>query len=123
MIPIVNGLSKCLKHCALTRTFYLCIASLFFSGVATMIFFIVTGGRVPSYLGCSGSIFSVVLSVTGYKYTENNMGLNSNIAPAQGAILVLSLSYIAVALLVMILGYRWLEFLMPPGNVYHIKRI
>jgi hypothetical protein len=86
-----------------------------------MIFFIVTGGRVPSYLGCSGSIFSVVLSVTGYQYTENNPGLNSNIAPAQGAILILSLCYILVAVLVMVFGYQWLEYFMPPGILIQLS--
>jgi putative pyrimidine permease RutG len=116
MTPIVRDPPKCIVSASLIID----IASLFFSGVATLIFFIVTGGRVPSYLGCSGSIFSVVLSVTGYQYTEST-GLNSNIAPAQGAILILSLSYIMIALLVIIFGYSWLEFLMPPGMYIQSK--
>ncbi|KAL9543713.1 hypothetical protein PS6_009133 [Mucor atramentarius] len=87
--------------------------SLFFSGVSTMIFFIVTGGRVPSYLGCSGSFVSIILTITNYTSSSNST-INMNTATAQGAILVLSLTYATIALLVMVLGYKWLEFLMPP---------
>ncbi|KAI8880225.1 hypothetical protein K501DRAFT_255421 [Backusella circina FSU 941] len=84
-------------------------ACLFFSGVNTILFFIITGGRVPSYLGCSGSFTSVLISVTGYV-----SGRNNNIASFQGALLILSLVYILFSVLVMLFGFQWLEFLMPP---------
>lgn len=85
-----------------------------------MIFFIVTGGRVPSYLGCSGSFVSIILTITDYTNTSNST-MNMNTATAQGAILVLSLTYATIALLVMAFGYKWLEFLMPPSK-YNILR-
>lgn len=93
------------------------VASLFFSGVSTIVFFVVTGGRVPAYLGCSGSIASVILSITGYHYTSSS-GLNPNISQVQGALLILSLIYASVAVIVMIFGYKWLEFLMPPSKCH-----
>ncbi|CAO3619601.1 unnamed protein product [Mucor fragilis] len=40
--------------------------------------------------------------------------MNTNTATVQGAILVLSLTYAAVAASVMMFGYTWLEFFMPP---------
>src|SRR5580698_10977849 len=40
--------------------------ALFFSGVGTLIFFAVVAGRVPSYLGSSGSFVAVVIAVSGY---------------------------------------------------------
>ena len=36
------------------------------SGVGTLIFFFVTGGRVPSYLGSSFAFIGVVIAATGY---------------------------------------------------------
>jgi putative pyrimidine permease RutG len=83
-----------------------------------VVFFIVTGGRIPSYLGCSGSVTSVILSVTGYQYTSTS-GLNPNISLVQGALLILSLVYVFVAIIVMFFGYKWLELVMPPGKKHH----
>jgi xanthine/uracil permease len=96
---------------------YIYTASLFFSGVSTIIFFIVTGGRVPSYLGCSGSFASIILTISNYTYTPTS-GMNTNIGNVQGAIFILSLTYAAVALFVMIFSYKWLEFFMPPSKLY-----
>ena len=39
--------------------------AIFFSGIATLIFFAVTGGRIPSYLGSSFAFIGPVLVVTG----------------------------------------------------------
>ncbi|GAA5805213.1 hypothetical protein HPULCUR_010727 [Helicostylum pulchrum] len=87
--------------------------SLFFSGLSTIVFFIVTGGRVPAYLGCSGSATSIILSITGYDHNSSS-GLNPNTSQVQGALLILSISYAIVAVIVIIFGYTWLEFFMPP---------
>ena len=40
--------------------------AVFFSGVGTLIFFVVVGGRVPSYLGSSFSFIAVVIAASGY---------------------------------------------------------
>src|ERR671928_853690 len=40
--------------------------AILFSGIATLIFFVVVGGRVPSYLGSSFAFIAVVIAVTGY---------------------------------------------------------
>src|SRR5206468_9726004 len=39
--------------------------AIFFSGIATLIFFVITGGRVPSYLGSSFAFIRPVLVATG----------------------------------------------------------
>ena len=39
--------------------------AIFFSGIATLIFFVATGGRVPSYLGSSFAFIGPVLAATG----------------------------------------------------------
>src|SRR5688572_32710535 len=50
------------------------------SGVGTLIFFFVTGGKVPSYLGSSFAFIGVVIAASGYK----GPGVNANIAVALG---------------------------------------
>src|SRR5947208_3756470 len=45
------------------------------SGVGTLIFFVVVGGRVPSYLGSSFAFIGVVIAATGYA----SQGANANI--------------------------------------------
>ena len=40
--------------------------AIFFSGIGTLIFFLITGGRVPSYLGSSFSFIAVVIAATAY---------------------------------------------------------
>src|SRR5713101_2936646 len=39
--------------------------AIFFSGIGTLIFFLIVGGRVPSYLGSSFSFIAVVLVAEG----------------------------------------------------------
>ena len=45
------------------------------SGVGTLLFFLVVGGRVPSYLGSSFAFIGVVIAATGYA----GQGPNANI--------------------------------------------
>lgn len=40
--------------------------AILFSGIGMLIFFVCTGGRLPSYLGSSFSFIAVVIAVTGY---------------------------------------------------------
>jgi uracil-xanthine permease len=80
------------------------------SGVGTLIFFVVVGGKVPSYLGSSFSFAAVVLAVTGYA----GHGANANIAVALGGIVACGAIYAAIGLAVLATGSGWIERLMPP---------
>ncbi|MDE2255646.1 MAG: pyrimidine utilization transport protein G, partial [Betaproteobacteria bacterium] len=80
------------------------------SGVGTLIFFLVVGGRVPSYLGSSFSFIGVVIAASGY----SGGGMNPNIAVALGGIVACGVVYAAIGLVVMGIGTRWIERLMPP---------
>jgi uracil-xanthine permease len=80
------------------------------SGVGTLIFFLVTGGKVPSYVGSSFAFISVVIVATGYA----GKGLNDNIAVALGGIVACGVVYGLIGLAVMASGTRWIERLMPP---------
>lgn len=84
--------------------------AILFSGVGTLIFFLIVGGRVPSYLGSSFAFIAVVIAATGY----SGSGANANIAVALGGIVAAGALYAAIGAVVMLVGYRWIERLMPP---------
>ena len=84
--------------------------SILMSGVGTLLFFIVTGGRVPSYLGSSAAFVGVVIAVTGF----NGQGLNPHLSMALGGIIACGLVYTLIGFVVMKSGTRWIERLMPP---------
>lgn len=81
------------------------------SGIGTLIFFVIVGGHVPSYLGSSFAFIGVVIAATGY---AAGSGLNANIGVALGGIIICGLIYTIVGLIVMMTGVRWIEKLMPP---------
>jgi putative pyrimidine permease RutG len=85
----------------------LCI---FMSGIGTLWFFVVTGGRVPSYLGSSFSFIALVIAVTGYV----GHGPNPNVPLALGGIIACGIVYMIIGAVVAALGTAWIETLMPP---------
>ncbi|ORE03918.1 Xanthine/uracil permease [Rhizopus microsporus var. microsporus] len=89
------------------------IAALFFSGIGTIIFYVITGGRVPSYVGSSFGFIGVVISATGYNYSPTS-GPNDRTDVAAGGILICGLVYGAIGLIVLLVGYDWIEVIMPP---------
>ncbi|WP_110666855.1 solute carrier family 23 protein [Salinicola halophilus] len=80
------------------------------SGIGTLLFFVIVGGRVPSYLGSSFAFIGVVIAASGYA----GSGANPNIGLALGGIIVCGAIYALVGLVVMALGTRWIEVLLPP---------
>jgi putative pyrimidine permease RutG len=80
------------------------------SGIGTLLFFLVTGGRVPSYLGSSAAFVGVVIAVTGF----SGQGLNPNLSVALGGVIACGLLYTLIGFVVMKSGTRWIERLMPP---------
>ncbi|KGT94238.1 pyrimidine permease [Erwinia typographi] len=84
--------------------------SILMSGVGTLLFFVITGGRVPSYLGSSAAFVGVVIAVTGF----NGQGINPNLGIALGGIIACGLVYTLIGFVVMKAGTRWIEKLMPP---------
>ena len=84
--------------------------AVFFSGVGTLIFFVMVGGRVPSYLGSSFSFIAVVIAASHY----SGQGPNAGIDVALGGIVAAGVLYAVIALIVMATGIGWVEHLMPP---------
>lgn len=81
------------------------------SGICTILFFLMTGGRVPSYLGSSFAFIGVVAAATGH---ATGSGANPNLAIALGGIVACGILYALIGLAVMATGTRWIEKIMPP---------
>jgi uracil-xanthine permease len=84
--------------------------AILFSGIGTLIFFVLVGGRVPSYLGSSFAFIAVVIAATGY----SGSGPNANLGVALTGIIAAGAVYAIIGLIVMAVGYRFIDRLMPP---------
>jgi putative pyrimidine permease RutG len=80
------------------------------SGIGTLIFFVVVGGKVPSYLGSSFAFIGVVIAASGY----GGQGPNANLGVALGGIVACGAVVLLIGLAVTAAGTAWIESLMPP---------
>ncbi len=80
--------------------------AIFFSGVGTLIFLVITRMKVPSYLGSSFSFIGPVLAVTG--------GAAALIPDALGGIAAAAVLYMIAAAATLRWGSGWIDALMPP---------
>ena len=80
------------------------------SGIGTLIFFIITGGKVPSYLGSSFAFIGVVIAATAYA----GKGPNPNLGVALGGIVACGVVVLLIGALVQAVGTGWIERFMPP---------
>jgi uracil-xanthine permease len=80
------------------------------SGIGTLLFFLVTGGKVPSYLGSSFAFIGVVIAATAYA----GKGPNGNIGVALGGIIACGVVYALIGFIVHAAGTGWIERFMPP---------
>ena len=70
------------------------------SGIGTLIFFLITGGRVPSYLGSSFALIGVVIAATAYE----GKGPYANIGVALGGIVACGVVYVVIGAVVQDIG-------------------
>lgn len=84
--------------------------TLFFSAVGTLLFLVITAGRVPSYLGSSFAFIAPITAVqlTPGQPTPTEMGL------ALGGVLSAGVLLALVGLLVQWAGAKWIDVVMPP---------
>src|SRR5690349_8691533 len=78
--------------------------TLLFSGIGTIVFLLVTGNRLPSYLGSS---FSVIAPVTAAMASQ---GAGS----ALGGIVAVGVLLMIIGGVVHLVGTRWIDVLLPP---------
>lgn len=78
--------------------------TLLFSGIGTLLFLVITAGRIPSYLGSSFAFLAPVGAATA------TYGMSG----ALGGILLAGLALTLVGLVVHFAGPEWIQRLMPP---------
>ena len=78
--------------------------TIFFSGIGTLLFNLVTRNRVPSYTGSSFAFIAPVIAAKSH----------GGIPAALGGILCAGVALFAVGFIVDRAGYRVIEFLLPP---------
>ncbi len=90
LVPILTGFSPA--------------TTLFFSAVGTVTFLLITGNRVPSYLGSSFAFIAPILAATA----------TGGKSVALGGVMVTGLLLAVVGLVVHLAGSRWIDVVMPP---------
>ncbi|KUI07779.1 nitrate reductase [Mycobacterium lehmannii] len=78
--------------------------TLLFSGVGTVLFLLITGNRLPSYLGSS---FSVIAPVTAAVASHGT-------GSALGGLVAVGLALVTIGGLVHLVGTHWLDVALPP---------
>jgi uracil-xanthine permease len=78
--------------------------TLLFSGIGTLLFCLITGNRVPSYTGSSFAFIAPVIAAKS----------EGGIPAALGGILCAGVALFLVGLIIDRVGYRVVEFLLPP---------
>ncbi|WP_216389204.1 uracil-xanthine permease family protein [Arcanobacterium phocae] len=88
--------------------------TLFFTGVGTILFILITAGRIPSYLGSSFAFLAPIGAVTGY-VANGGQPLNDELASlAQGGIIMTGGLLAVIGISAHFAGTRWIDVLMPP---------
>ncbi len=78
--------------------------TLLFSGIGTILFLLITGNKLPSYLGSSFAFIAPITAAT----------VGSNYGNALFGIVVVGAMLVAVGLIVQVTGTGWIDSLMPP---------
>ncbi|USR79281.1 uracil-xanthine permease family protein [Arcanobacterium pinnipediorum] len=88
--------------------------TLFFTGIGTILFILITSGRIPSYLGSSFAFLAPIGAVTGY-VAKDGLPLDDELAAlAQGGIITTGGLLALIGIAAHFAGTRWIDVLMPP---------
>ena len=90
LVPIITGLPP--------------TTTLFFSGVGTMLFLIITQNKVPSYLGSSFAFLAPIAASVK----------SDNMAVALGGVVATGVMLALVGLIAKAVGTGWIDWLLPP---------
>lgn len=80
--------------------------TLFFSAIGTVLFIVITGGRLPSYLGSS---FAFIAPIMAAKAADGG-----NLGTALGGVVMAGATLALVGAIVHVAGPRWIDVVMPP---------
>ncbi|MDN5716651.1 MAG: NCS2 family nucleobase:cation symporter [Janibacter sp.] len=89
LVPLITGLPPA--------------TTLFFSGVGTMLFLLITAGRVPSYLGSSFAFIAPLAAASA----------SHDMPTALGGVVMAGIALALLGVVVQLAGDRWLRAIMP----------
>ena len=92
LVPILTGLSPS--------------TALFTSGIGTLLYILVTKGKVPAYLGSSFAFIAPIIAIS----SNPSFG----VAYAMGAAFCVGLMYLLVAFIISKAGTAWVDRVLPP---------
>ncbi|WP_061943554.1 uracil-xanthine permease family protein [Brevibacterium ravenspurgense] len=88
--------------------------TLFFTAIGTLLFLLITLGKMPSYLGSSFALLAPIGAITGFD-PESGLGVDpERMALAQGGIITTGVALLVIGVIVHFAGVRWIEVTMPP---------
>ncbi len=90
LVPILTGMSP--------------TTTLFFAGIGTMLFLIITKNRVPSYLGSSFAFLAPIAAAKA----------DGGMAAALGGVVAAGVILALIGLIVRAVGIKWIEWMLPP---------
>ncbi len=86
---------------------------LMINGIGTLLYILLTKGKIPSYLGSSFAFISPVLAIIPvYGY-----------AAAQSGFIAFGLTFCLLALLIRLVGTNWINVLFPPAAMGAIAAV
>lgn len=100
LVPLLTGFSPA--------------TTLFFTGIGTILFILITSGRLPSYLGSSFALIAPIGAVTGYVSGGGAPIDSGKMALAQGGVISAGALLVLVGIIVHFAGARWIDRIMPP---------
>jgi uracil permease len=86
--------------------------TLFSSGVGTLLYLLVTKGRIPAYLGSSFAFISTLTALLGV--APGKVAPAEKIAVAMGGCVMVGVVYVVVALAIARFGTAWIDRILPP---------
>lgn len=100
LVPLLTGLNP--------------LTALFTSATGTIIFHLITGGKVPAYLGSSFAFITPIMVVAMDILPDGTQGMGLGYAAATGAVIIAGLVYVAIAILVKLIGLKAIQRFIPP---------
>lgn len=78
--------------------------TLFFSAIGTLLFLVITGGRVPSYLGSSFTLIAPITAATASHGSQ----------VALGGVIAVGVLLVVIGIVVHLTGSTWIDVALPP---------
>lgn len=86
--------------------------ALFTSGVGTLIYILATKAKVPVYLGSSFAFIAPIQLIVGFTPGDSTVGLY--FGSVLTGVLLVGLIYVIVAVVVKLIGTKWIDKYLPP---------